>query len=101
MDYFNNLTIEEQADTLVLFKRMGDAGKINNTTKFRNEGDKIFAFKPKPNRFLCFFVKGKKIIITNGFSKKQNKLPLAEKEKAITARKDYLNRIKEGEYDEE
>ena len=57
LDYFNNLTIEEQAEALVLFKRMGDAGKINNTTKFRNEGDKIFAFKPKPNRFLCFFCK--------------------------------------------
>jgi hypothetical protein len=48
---------------------MGDLGKIFDITKFRNEGDQIFAFKPQPDRYLCFFVVGKKILITNGFEK--------------------------------
>ena len=46
------------------------------------EEDGIWAFKPKPDRFLSFFTSGKKIIITNAFEKKCQKLPPAEKEKA-------------------
>jgi hypothetical protein len=77
---------------------MGDAGIIKDITKFRNEGDKIYAFKPQPNRFLCFFYEGKKIIITNGFRKKQQKLPVKEKENALNKRDDYTNRINTGDY---
>jgi hypothetical protein len=53
-----------------LLRLMGEVGKIQGQDKFRNEGDQIFAFKPQPHRFLCFFIKGKKIIITNAFQKK-------------------------------
>lgn len=67
-------------------------------TKFRNEGDKIFAFKPQPERFLCFFFTGRKVIITNGFHKKSQKLPLGEKEKALQAKRDYEQRVKERIY---
>lgn len=49
---------------------MGEQGKIFDETKFRNEGDKIYAFKPQPDRYLCFFFQGKKIIVTNAFIKK-------------------------------
>lgn len=76
--YYKALTIEERAKVLRLFKRMGDAGE-KDTTKFNYEGDKIYAFKPKPDRFLCFFFKDKKIIVTNAFRKKQQKLPASEK----------------------
>lgn len=98
MEFFENLTIDEQDDFLVLVKKMGDSGKIFNEQKFRNEGDKIFAFKPKPNRFLCFFAVGKKIIVTNGFPKRQDKLPANEKDRAKAFRKDYLERIDAGTY---
>jgi hypothetical protein len=54
----------------MLFKRIGDFGKISDITKFRNEGEKKFAFKPQQDRFLSFFFVGKKIIVTNGFRKK-------------------------------
>jgi len=50
--YYTALTPSERRKVLILFKRMGDFGKINDKTKFRNEGDKIFAFKSQPNRFL-------------------------------------------------
>ena len=77
---------------------MGDTGYIRNEQKFRNEGDKIYAFKPQPHRFLCFFFDDGKIIITNAFMKKQRKLPKAEKERALRCRRDYENRNKKGIY---
>lgn len=81
-----------------LFKVMGALGQIRNTTKFRNEGDKIYAFKPQPHRFLCFFTVGRKIIITNGFYKDEDKLPPTEKKRALENMEDYLNRMKRGDY---
>ncbi len=98
LDYYNSLNKDERIQLLKLLKRMGDAGVIKDITKFRNEGDKIYAFKPQPDRFLCFFYEGKKIIITNGFRKKQQKLPIKEKENALNKRDDYINRIKTGDY---
>ncbi|EQA64295.1 type II toxin-antitoxin system RelE/ParE family toxin [Leptospira alexanderi] len=98
LEFFDSLTVDEQEDFLVLVKIMADRGKIFNKEKFRNEGDKIFAFKPKPNRFLCFFTVGKKIIVTNGFQKKQDKLPANEKERAKSFRTDYLERTKKRGY---
>src|SRR4030042_1729418 len=83
LDYLNNLNPLMQKKVFSLFKRMADFGKINDITKFRNEGDQIYAFKPQPNRFLSFFMKNKKIIITNAFRKKSDKLPINEKLKAL------------------
>ena len=100
-EYLMNLNSGMQKKVFYLFKRMGDFGIINDTTKFRNEGDQIFAFKPQPDRFLSFFVKDKTIIITNAFRKKTNKLPKNEKQKALKVRKDYHNRVEEGTYYEE
>lgn len=96
--YYNQLNKAERIQLLKLFKRMGDAGVIHDQTKFRFEGDKIYAFKPQPERFLCFFYEGKKIIVTNGFRKKQQKLPQLEKEQALKKRDAYINRVKLGEY---
>jgi hypothetical protein len=69
LEYYKSLDDEERRDFLFLVKRMGDSGKILNKTKFNYEGDQIYAFKPKPHRFLCFFYTGKKIIITHAFCK--------------------------------
>jgi len=101
LEYLMNLDAPRQQKVFYLFKRMGDSEKISDKTKFRNEGDQIFTFKPKPDRFLSFFVKGKKIIVTNAFQKKATKLPKNEKRKALECRKDYLKRVKEGSYYEE
>lgn len=98
LEYYNSLNKAERIQLLKLLKRMGDNGEIKDKTKFRNEGDKVYAFKPQPDRFLCFFYEGKKIVITNGFRKKQQKLPLNEKDKALNNRNDYINRVKRGDY---
>lgn len=98
LEYYQTLTANERIQVLKLFKRMGDSGQIKDKTKFRSEGDKIYAFKPKPDRFLCFFFDGKKIIVTNAFRKKQDKLPVKEKNKALRFRETYIENITEGEY---
>ncbi len=98
LDYYNALSQGQRLKLLYLLKRMGDIGKIIDTTKFNSEGDQIFAFKPQPDRFLCFFVKKGKIIITNGFCKKQQKLPKAEKERALVYKGSYEKRVRNGVY---
>jgi len=91
-DHFLGMTRKQRRKLFVLVKRMGDFGKILDTTKFRNEGDGIYAFKPQPDRFLSFFTDDKKIIVTNGFLKKTEKLPKNEKDLAIKFRNDYFER---------
>jgi phage-related protein len=91
-DYFVGIEKEQRRKFLALVKRMGDFGKILDTKKFRNEGDGIYAFKPQPDRYLSFFTDNKKIIVTNGFVKKTNKLPGNEKKLAIKYRQDYFER---------
>jgi len=98
LEYFNTLT-ESQKDKLFhLFQRIGDTGTITNKEKFNYEGNHIFAFKPVPDRFLCFFFEGSRIIITNAFKKQTQKLPPREKGRALKIRSDYINRYKEGTY---
>jgi phage-related protein len=98
LEYYIQLDARERIQLLKLFKRIGDVGEIHDKTKFRFEGDKIYAFKPKPERFLCFFYEGKKIIVTNGFRKKQQKMPIREKEAALKKRDSYINRVNAGGY---
>lgn len=98
LDYFNKLTLDRQLKLFQLVELIGDIGSIKNTEKFRHEDDQIYAFKPKPDRFFCFFCKGSKIIITNAFEKKTNKLPKKEKDRALKYRTDYTMRIKGGKY---
>jgi len=78
-DYFEKSTEKMQDKFLILVKKIGETGKILDKTKFRYEGDGIYAFKPQPDRYLSFFTDGKKIIVTNGFVKKTDKLPKNEK----------------------
>ncbi len=98
LDFFETLSNTQKRKTLMLFKRIGDFGKISDITKFRNEGDKIFAFKPQPDRFLSFFHAGKKIVVTNGFRKKAQKLPKKEKSLALKRMKSYGLRVNNGDY---
>ncbi len=99
--YYQSSTQAGKIKMLKLFKLLGDMGSIKDNTKFRYEGNGIYAFKPQPDRFLCFFFKGKKIIVTNAFRKKQQKLPKLEKMKAQICQKDFFQRIEQDEYYEQ
>lgn len=80
-DYYEDSTEEQQVALLSIIVLLDNQGQLKNKTKFNYEGDQIYAFKPKPDRYLCFFYKGNKIIITNAFEKKQDKLPTKEKKR--------------------
>lgn len=67
LEYFNELTEDQQDKALDLIQMLGDAGKIINKEKFNFEGDKLFVLKPSPDRFFCFFFKGAKLIVTNAY----------------------------------
>lgn len=101
LEFFNGISATEQQKLFHIIKRLGDFGFVSDKTKFRNEGDDIYAIKPQPNRFLSFFYEGNKIIITNAFVKKAQKLRKQEKDRAKAARKDYIERVREGKYYEE
>ena len=98
LDYFESLDDVNQMKLLGLFELIGNTGEIRNKEKFRYEDDKIYAFKPQPHRFLCFFYTGHKIIVTNAFHKKADKLPPNEKDRAIRFKGDFETRIKRGDY---
>lgn len=92
-DYFEACDDVTQASLLVLVKRMADIGHIYDETKFRIEDrqNKIYCFKPKRERFFCFFFTGKRIIITSAHTKKRQKLDRHELKRAVQIRKQYFN----------
>ena len=96
-EFYSKENEEMQRKFLVLVRRMGDTGKIFDKTKFRHEDDGIYAFKPQPDRYLSFFTDERKIIVTNGFRKKTEKLPKNEKDLAVKFRQDYFERKNGGE----
>ena len=49
LEYFKQQPKEKQRKLINLFRLMGEQGKIFYETKFRNEGEKIYAFKPQPD----------------------------------------------------
>ena len=71
-DYYKDCDDATRASLLKLVKRISDTGRIYDETKFRIEDKqhKIYCFKPRNERFFCFFFIGKKVIITSGYSKK-------------------------------
>lgn len=51
LGFFNDLDDDSQDSLINIFSLMAEMGEIKNKTKFRNEGDGIFAFKSRENRF--------------------------------------------------
>ena len=95
---FIELPLSSKKKLTYIFFQLGKRGKLFNKEKFRNEDDKIYAIKASQDRFLCFFFDGTKIIITNAYKKKSNKMPKNEKDKALNTKKNYEQRCKEGTY---
>lgn len=60
--------------------------------------EKIFEFKPVGHRFFSFFYEGGKIIITNAYTKKSQKVSRKDLEKARAIKKDYIARVRGGVY---
>lgn len=98
LDYFEKLTVDRKKKFVHLLYLLGAIGKIFNIGKFRYEGNQIYAIKPSSDRFMCFFFEGSKIIITNAYEKKSAKMPPSEKQRALKAKNDYVQRCRKGTY---
>ncbi len=98
LKYFEDLSFDQRKKFIYLLYLLGDIGKIFNKEKFRYEGNQIYAIKTSQNRFLCFFFDGSKIVVTNAYKKKTNKIPQREKSMALRAKKDYEKRYTGGIY---
>ena len=60
--------------------------------------EKIYEFKPMEERFFNFFYEGRKIIITNAYRKKGQKVDQRKLAKAINFKMDYEFRVRGGIY---
>lgn len=91
-NYYKGCDDITRASLLFLVKRMADTGTIYDIIKFRLEDkkNKIYAFKPKKERFFCFFFIEKTIIITSAYRKRKQKLDKRELQKAIQIRNQYI-----------
>ena len=98
--YLEDVSLEAKVKLAVLAKRIAEAGKIFDITKFRlvDPKERLYEFKPLSYRFFNFFYTGRKIIITNAYMKKSQKVDRRELQKAINIKKDYARRVKEGTY---
>ena len=88
----------KQAKFAALFARIGDHGKIMNEQKFKHLSNtsQLFEFKVSDKRVLSFFVVGKRLILSHGFTKKKDKTPRSEIMRAELIKYDFLKRIKYG-----
>lgn len=87
LEYYQALSASERREVLSLFELIANTGQIKNKTKFRNEGDQIYAFKNDQERFLFFFCHGKKIIITNGSGKRDKNYQTLKRKKPLSGTK--------------
>ena len=104
-EFFQALSDQDKARFIVLAQHLANAqrGTFLPKKHYNIEDTKhgIYAFKPHAERFLNFMTSGGKIIVTNGFHKRSQKLRQKEREeveKAIRFKNDYENRIKRGDY---
>jgi phage-related protein len=99
-EYLENTSLDVKIKLAALVKYIAEQGKLFDITKFRqvDPKEKIFEFKPVGHRFFNFFYEGGKIIITNGYMKKSQKVSARDLEKARNMKNDYIARVKGGVY---
>jgi hypothetical protein len=91
-----------QANMQVLFKRLGDEGRISNREKFKPiENTEFWEFKAFQIRMPCYFRRDQRVVITHGFLKKDDKIRKGDLRRATNIKNEYeaiLREIpKEGE----
>lgn len=99
-EYLEKESLDVQVKLAALVKYIADQGRLFDITKFRkvDSKDNIFEFKAGDHRFFSFFYKGGKIIITNAYLKKSQKVSKGDLEKAKNMKKAYTARVKGGIY---
>lgn len=94
---------QERLDYMVHYLADAAPGTTLPKTMYRIEDRKhrIFAFKPRAERFFNFMTMGKKIVIANAYRKHSQGMTrqdLRILQTAVNFRSDYLRRVKGGTY---
>lgn len=92
-DFFDAAQIRWQAQLIVLFKLLGDAGQIRNREKFRQLAEGFYEFKAFQIRMPCYFRSDKRVVITHGFTKKKDAAPKSEIARATNIKLEYEERL--------
>lgn len=105
LEYYRRMADIEQHKLKLLVKYLADNphGTQLPVTMYRIEDrvNKIFAFKPRAERFLNFTTEGSRVIITNAYHKhaqRMTKQDMEDMRLACRYRQDYLRRVKEDTY---
>ena len=99
-EYFDSSDRQARIKFLALVKRLAEEGRLFDERKFRvvDKKEKVYEFKPMADRFFNFFYEGKRIVITNAYRKKGQKVDPRELARAINLKRDYEWRVKGGVY---
>lgn len=96
IDYLNTLDNKTKAKVMSNIQTLSLRGNQLKEPFTKSIDDGIFELRTitqnTNERSLFFFMKGKKIIMTNGFTKKVNKTPRKEIDKAKKYRDEFLSR---------
>ena len=104
-EYYNSLADVDQDrfDDMIRYLCETKHGNLLPKTLYRIEDHehKIYALKPRDERFFNFMTVGNKVIITNAYHKHSQQMTKMDMEclkTAVRYKQDYLRRIKEGTY---
>lgn len=104
-DYYEALAEvgQDRFDDMIRYLCETRPGSLLPKTLYRIEdhANKIYALKPRDERFFNFTTAGAKIIITNAYHKHSQQMTKADLEHlkaAVRHKNNYLTRIKEGTY---
>lgn len=92
-DFLSSLSSLERTKVDVLFERLASTGKISNSEHFKKiEGTDLLEFKRHQIRLICFFMKGKRVVICHCVRKKQDKHKPKDLDHAENLRKALLGK---------
>jgi phage-related protein len=92
VDYLKSLQDPQRKKVLALLSRTASRGSPPpNREKFDKLEGPLNEFKSFQVRFPCFYDGPGRIVITHGFTKKRNRTPKEEIERALRLRAEYLD----------
>lgn len=105
LDYYRGMSEldQERLDYMVKYLADSQIGTRLPKVMYRVEDleHKIYAFKPRAERWFNFTTQDRRLIITNAYRKHSQQMTKEDSEKlnmAIRSRREYLIRVKEGTY---
>ena len=104
-DYYDGMAEIDQYrfDYMIRYLCETRPGTLLPKTMYRIEDreERIYALKPRAERFFNFTTAGAKIIVTNAYHKHSQKMTKIDMESvriAVRCRQDYFRRLREGTY---